>query len=393
MMGSKLSKRTASLKRNLVAVGLAWLAATTPSYSEPLPPLPNMDVSSITVSGLSAGGAMAQQIGVAFSDRVSGVAVIAGPPYLCAPLGAVFAVMQCSQFADRWFEQNAPVLGQVSGDPKKPNVEGWIDGAKKFERLGWIAPTANIRKQRVWLMRGLEDKLGPGRRTFAATAKFYKHFGVRPEWIRQPKMHHTMPTTESDYPSCELPAAPDYLSSCGFSAAEKMLAFLYPGLQEASSHAGRLIAFDQAPYTVRCSDDATTCRNVKPSDIGMARTGWVFVPDACLAGAACKLHVALHGCSQGDDLVSKTPGHRFVEKAGYNPWAAKHNLVVLYPQTDIETQQGVTWENEFGCWDWWGETSAPPERLGKYATRYGSQPRSVMNMVDALRPDRGIPGR
>lgn len=61
-------------KRVLLGLCLAVFAS---ARAQPLHHLSNANTSKITVSGLSAGGAMAQETDVGFSDCVSGVAVIA----------------------------------------------------------------------------------------------------------------------------------------------------------------------------------------------------------------------------------------------------------------------------------------------------------------------------
>ena len=49
----------------------------------PLPSL-NVDKTQTTVSGLSSGGFMANQLGYAYSATFKGVGVFAGGPYMCA---------------------------------------------------------------------------------------------------------------------------------------------------------------------------------------------------------------------------------------------------------------------------------------------------------------------
>src|SRR5215212_3823175 len=51
--------------------------------SQKLQPVPNLDRSAITVSGLSSGGFMAHQFHIAFSNLVTGAGVIAGGPFRC----------------------------------------------------------------------------------------------------------------------------------------------------------------------------------------------------------------------------------------------------------------------------------------------------------------------
>ena len=63
-------------------VGAAALACTA-AHAVTLPAL-NVDKTQTTVSGLSSGGFMANQLGYAYSSSFKGVAVFAGGPYMCA---------------------------------------------------------------------------------------------------------------------------------------------------------------------------------------------------------------------------------------------------------------------------------------------------------------------
>ena len=90
------------------------------------------------------------------------------------------------------------------------------------------------------------------------------------------------------------------------------------------------------------------------------------------------MHVAFHGCQQGAAKI----GRRFVEGAGYNAWADRHRLIVLYPQAVARNGFAFgSWRwvfNPKGCWDWWGYAGTD------YATRQGAQIRAVKAMLDHL---------
>ncbi len=88
------------------------------STSQKLQPIPNLDQSAITVSGLSSGGFMAHQFHIAFSKLVTGAGIIAGGPFRCVetisnpyswfwtvPLDRVSAAtLACSYyFGDRYY--------------------------------------------------------------------------------------------------------------------------------------------------------------------------------------------------------------------------------------------------------------------------------------------------
>jgi poly(3-hydroxybutyrate) depolymerase len=111
---------------------------------------------------------------------------------------------------------------------------------------------------------------------------------------------------------------------------------------------------------------------------GLAPRGYAYVPEVCMRGARCRLHVAFHGCRQNADTV----GDAFTRHAGYSEWAEANRIVVLYPQVAAVTSRvlgvRVAWPNPQGCWDWWGFTGTD------FATRNGVQISAVDAMIDRL---------
>ena len=65
------------------ALAAAAFAAGTAHAVVPLPRL-KVDPAQVTVSGLSSGGFMANQLGYAYASTFKGVGVFAGGPYMCA---------------------------------------------------------------------------------------------------------------------------------------------------------------------------------------------------------------------------------------------------------------------------------------------------------------------
>jgi hypothetical protein len=98
----------------------------------------------------------------------------------------------------------------------------------------------------------------------------------------------------------------------------------------------------------------------------MATTGWIYMPQACAAGANCRLHVVLHGCKQNTADI----GQQYVRNTGYNRWADTNGIVVLYPQTSTQATNS--------CWDWWGYDNAA------YARKASPQMAAVKAMVDRV---------
>ena len=94
----------------------------------------------ITVSGASSGAAMATQLHIAFSKDISGVGVLAGPPYDCA--GALLTAAEC-------------LSGPVTSI-SVPDIEKRI---KEFEAKGEIDSTSNMNGDPVYIFSGKYDPI------------------------------------------------------------------------------------------------------------------------------------------------------------------------------------------------------------------------------------------
>ncbi len=100
----------------------------------------------------------------------------------------------------------------------------------------------------------------------------------------------------------------------------------------------------------------------------MNPTGFVYIPAACQAERACRLHIAFAGCRQTPADI----GDRFAATTGFNRWAETNRLVILYPQTHRSPG------NPNGCWDWWGYDDP------LYHTKKGRQIAAVATMAARL---------
>jgi len=129
--------------------------------------------------------------------------------------------------------------------------------------------------------------------------------------------------------------------------------------------------------------------------IGLADTGWVYVPTACTPTARCRVHVVFHGCKQyaGNPEVREA----VYKNAGYNEWAATNKIIVVYPQTkpiviDLlglsptlpdALKSAFTEISSEGCWDWWGLDGSLP-RNSEFAQKTGHQILAIRKMLDRL---------
>src|SRR5690349_22779475 len=123
------------------AVVAALSVTTAADAAVPLPAL-NVDTSQITVSGLSSGGFMANQLGYAYSATFAGVGVFAGGPYMCAGHSNYTACMY-----------NASI-GAGMLDTMQADIDRW-SGTSNDDK-------ANVAVQSVFLFVGNSDyTVGP----------------------------------------------------------------------------------------------------------------------------------------------------------------------------------------------------------------------------------------
>jgi len=320
-------------------IGIIALTVITACNTKQLAPqLPALSInpSEISVSGLSSGGFMAVQVHVAHSATFKrGAGIVAGGPFYCSEGSFENAIGRC--------------MTHGSGIP----VQTLVNLTNEWASDNLIDPVSNLRASRIYLFSGTEDKtVRPVVMNDLQT--YYRNFVPAENTFYKNTVPsgHAMITDEFGG-NCATTAAP-FINNCDFDLAGEMLKHLHGNLNARNNGtlSGSLTEFDQTVFV---------------SGHGMAKTGWVFVPQACAAGATtCKLHVVFHGCRQNtatlDDL--------FVRNAGYNRWADTNNIVVLYPQTGNSSPNG--------CWDWWGYDSA------KFAQKSGPQIMSVKAMVARL---------
>ncbi len=347
----------------MTVLGVA--AGSVAAQNGDAPPLPVLDVdeTSISVSGVSSGGFMAQQLQVAFSATITGAGIIAAGPYGCAgsnfPWNLWRATNVCSDFDD-----GIPFAGP-------PPLARSLEAVRAAAARNAIDAPIHLATDRVYLFSGTLDATVPPA-VMAVTEAFFQAFLANPAQqiaaTRTVAAAHNMVTVDFGN-ACDV-SAPPFLADCDYAAAASLLAHIYGELLPplpTDAVAGRLQRFDQRPFVEG------------RRDTGLADVGYVFVPEECeLPGARCRLHVALHGCQQAAAQIGET----FVRHAGYNELAAANRIIVLYPQAVPMTTSwlGVTlpWPNPKGCWDWWGFTGRD------YAERDGAQPRAIKAMIDGV---------
>lgn len=352
---------------------IVLLAVATASVAAPPPALPalNIAIEDTSVSGISSGGFMSVQMQVAHASIIRGAGIVAGGPYYCAQDSVLTATTECSCTGE-------PSLA-CKVDEDSTAIPALVAATRSFHGQGRIDDPAHLARQRVVTVVGGKDPLVPAPVTRQLHA-YYGAMGLPAAQLKPVALDnagHTMPTL-SYGGACAATDEP-YIGKCGFDTARAILDWIY-GPDVAPPRAepqpqGRFVAFDQTRYLPKTSVFSYLWGT------GLDKTGWLYVPPACEAGARCRLHVVFHGCKQGQSFLPLRPppegglynGTTFVRNTGYDRWADTNRLVVLFPQA-----VSIPWKNPKGCWDWWGFTD------DDYATRDGIQIRSVRAMIDRL---------
>jgi len=318
----------------IALLSLTVAARSLPSFQ--------VDIKQSSVSGFSSGAFMAVQMHIAHAAIMQGVGVIAGGPYYCAQGSMQRALYTCMRAS--------------------PDIAPLLDVVKLWAAQGLIDDPQHLARQRVWLFSSPQDPLLHSS-VMDALYDFYRAFINSQQIVYQRSLATGHAHITLNYGSrCDFNGG-DYINRCHYDAAGEILQAIYGPLQARNqgSLSGKFIAFDQQAFA-----------DFPTASIGLADTGYLYVPASCLAGEKpCRVHIVFHGCKQSATRI----GDRFYRHAGYNRWADSNHLIILYPQTL------ATWTfpfNPHGCWDWWGYTNA------NYPHKHGLQIAAVRAMLARL---------
>src|SRR6185436_19198961 len=171
----------------------------------------NVDASQTTVSGLSSGGFMANQLGIAHSTLFKGVGIFAGGPYMCAGHNNYTACMY-----------NATIsAAQLSTMQNSLNA---------FSTNGTIDNKSNIAAQKIYMFVGTSDStVGPNPMNALQTQ--YTNNGVPAGnlvHVQRASTAHVFPTDfdSTGNNACNTAASP-YISNCGYDGAKAVLQHFY----------------------------------------------------------------------------------------------------------------------------------------------------------------------
>jgi poly(3-hydroxybutyrate) depolymerase len=315
---------------------IALLLIASDLWADAPAPVPNIDGDRITVSGHSAGGQMAQQMHIAYSDLIGGAGITAGGPFGCAEGSLATAMARC--------------VGKTDGPLPVEELAARIRAAAGE---GKVADPANLADDRVWLFHGARDTIVAAE-VSAAAAAIYAEFvpGENLQRVDDVKVGHSFPARGRG--SACTAYEPPYVADCGYDAAGEILQHLYPGLDAPAAETDGELREVTLPGAAESS---------------LSETAYLFVPAACEGGeSSCPLHLVLHGCA----MSAANVGTGFIEQSGYLPWASGNGIVLAFPQV---VPSAV---NPLGCWDWWGYTSAD------YLWRNGAQMQVLAGWLRSL---------
>jgi poly(3-hydroxybutyrate) depolymerase len=327
-------------------------------------PAINADPAQTSISGISSGAFMAIQFTVAWSSTIMGVGAIAGGPYYCAEGNMIDFTG-----SNAMLEAVGPCM---KGPP--PSLQTAYEETASLAQNGDIDNPSNLRDKKIYLFHGFNDAVVATSVSDAAAA-FFRHYagpGAHNVFYQNTLgAGHSQPILDrantNQLNACPTNATP-FINQCGYDAAGAILQHIYGVLnpRQTGQLTGKMLAFDQRKYTAPFD----------PDTFSMGRKGFVYVPHACAAGAACRVHIALHGCLQDYGDIKRL----YVDYAGYNEWADTNNIVVLYPQTTKGLGVGTEPLNPKACWDWFAYIHQNED----YVTKNGRQIHALKAMLDAL---------
>ena len=320
----------------MVKLILSTLLLSTAALSSEPPQSLNIDTDRVTVSGVSAGGQMAHQLHISYSELFSGAGILASGPFGCAEGSLTTAMARC--------------MGKTDGPMP---VAQLIDEIKNAQEQNLVADTNNLADDPVWIFHGTLDTTVAAE-VNDATAALYAGFIPAEQivYVNDFAAIHNFPARGHGSACTEM--QPPFVGDCDYDAAGEILQHLYSGLE------------------TPVAEPETTLQTVSlpgAAGAGLSETAYLFVPPACTEGEqACALHLVLHGCAQSAVQV----GTDFMQQSGYFSWAETNDIVLAFPQVVPGTL------NPYACWDWWGYTGED------YRWRNGKQMIVVTDWIKSL---------
>lgn len=303
----------------------------------------------LTVSGLSSGAYMAVQFHVAYSSEVDGAGIVAGGPYYSSQGNVITAL---SSMEDPSIINLSLISTQISAAAAVMSID---------------SPT-NLARSNAWVFAGkLDVTVNPG--VGRLLADQYRSYGVNVTTVFDVPAAHAFPTDNWGNP-CNY-TGPIYINNCGLDAAKEILLNVYPQLRNTwkppvTPNLDNLIPINQGAYV------PSSWKLFTLESLGLQPVAYTYYPTNCQRRRpwnSCPVHVAFHGCRQTLDHI----GTDFIVHSGYLRWAEANDIIVVFPQSRMNTL------NPKGCFDWWGFTGTA------FATKLGAQLGTSYNMAIAVR--------
>ncbi|MEN0060079.1 MAG: PHB depolymerase family esterase, partial [Bdellovibrio sp.] len=290
----------------------------------------------LTASGISSGAFMAVQLQVAHASVFQGVGALAGGMWGCANGNSYDAQNVCME------------------NPQKIDSKIYVEKVHKAFSDKKIEDPAEIQGKPFFVYAGSKDSTIRLEAALRLT-EFIQALGGKVQIKIDVPAEHGFPTLDTGN-ECDKKGLP-WIQNCNYDGAGAVLQALYGSLKgRGKALEANLQIFSQAEFQTVGS--------------GLGDVGYIYIPTGCRGAqsSGCRLHVALHGCRMSPDFVKDA----FYKQAGYNNWAEKNNIVVLYPSAKIAEL------NPRGCWDWFGYTGA------NYLDKDAKQIVAIKAMTDRL---------
>jgi poly(3-hydroxybutyrate) depolymerase len=315
----------------------------------------------LTISGISAGAAMAIQFEYAFSSFVRAAGIVAGLPFYCAE-GEVGLALTCMD------------------SPELIDSLSLLSEANSLQELTLLDPLTGIKGHTVRMFSGTLDTV-VAQGSMRVAESMYQLLGVSHlnSTFTVPAEHSWV--TDQYGNACSHLGTP-YVNNCAFDFAGMFLRDAFANLnlpfnatRNTKSSMSNVVAFDQTAY------------GADPSLNSMATSGYLYIPPQCSvkvlhpvgdaaargldvqASQTCHVHINFHGCLQN----AATVGLDYIQQNTLNEWADSNNIVILYPQVASDDLM-----NPNSCFDWWGYAG------GDYMTKTGPQMVMIRSMVENL---------
>lgn len=306
-----------------------------------VPTYPQLDFSKIkpieqqvSVSGISSGAYMANQLHFSHSENINSATLFAGGPYYCSRGSTLSALNEC-------MKTNEVI-----------DITNLQQRITSLESLKLIDSLDNLKNDNITLVAGLRDDI-VDEEVSNKSYELFKNLGVKNlKYLNQLDIAHTFPTISKGN-DCNQRSASPFISSCNIDGAKIVFDNIAENVKPAKKAAPERLF-----YVKQWGEDLFATYYLSQHAVA-------YVPAVC-EEKSCKLHVSFHGCKQSRIEI----GEKFIMDTGLIEYAEANNTIVLFPQT----LPNYLW-NPNGCWDWWGYSGS------QFHTRNGTQVKTIYSII------------